>query len=124
MKLTPTPYGIACQPEDSRDGFKGRETWLLEGLNASYSHRRGYVISASKLPVLEWLLANGWHASRRLMTRDVPATFAPESRDAYRDGITWQQVRKLIASERKTAPKTRQNHSPKPQTPHENHIPG
>jgi len=123
MKLTPQPYGIACQPEDSRDGFKGRETWLLEGLNASYSHRRGYVIPTSKLPVLEWLLANGWEASRRYFPSCPPVTFAPD--DALNTNrITYRQVRARMLSERETAAKTRQLDSPNPKTHHQNHIPG
>lgn len=64
ISVTPQTAGI----------YKTHEHHLLEALNASYSHRRGYTIPASKLPLLRALLAQGWSARLRIF-HNSPAIF-------------------------------------------------
>lgn len=67
-------------PEDNKNGFKGREAYLLDALNGRYSGRyRGYVLPNSKREFLEYLVNNNWDANMRLF-RDSPAVLiSPEN---------------------------------------------
>ena len=95
MKLEKSKLGTRCVPEDSKGGFKGRETYLLEAMNAYYSHRQGYVLPETKVPILKWLIDNKWGARMRLF-RKSPALFAPPE-DAF-GGVTLSEVKKRMSS--------------------------
>lgn len=64
--------------EDPTDPYKDRAAWLLEGLNASYSHRAGYALSPARAEAFVRLYNGGWSASRRFLESDkTPVTFSP-----------------------------------------------
>jgi hypothetical protein len=62
--------------EDTTDCFKDRAAWLLEGLNASYSHRSGYTLSPARAAIFVQLYQAGYSASWRLFVSSQPVTFS------------------------------------------------
>ncbi len=61
--------------EDPEDCFKDRAAWLLEGLNATHSHRHGYCLSPQRAEAFQRLYNAGFHASHRLLFKSGPAKF-------------------------------------------------
>lgn len=62
--------------EDPTDYFKDRAAWLLEGLNATYSHRAGYCLSPTRAETFVKLYNGGWGAPMRLFADSPKATFS------------------------------------------------
>jgi hypothetical protein len=92
MKTTITKKEVLCKPEDSVNGFKGQETILLEALNAYYSHRKGFTIPHSKLPLLQALLSGSWRAKSRFLTTS-PIIFVDLQGNEY----TYQQAKRKLS---------------------------
>ncbi len=85
MKISQGRYckdSICAAPEDSRDGFKGPETWLIQALNGRYSHREGgYILPASKHSILLILMENGWRGKPRYFEGQKAIFIAPDGQE-------------------------------------------
>jgi hypothetical protein len=85
---------MVMNPRDSRDGFKGRASYLAEALGGRWSHQAGgYVMSPAAAAKLEALYRAGFTAHFRW--RGEPARFCHDGR-----GLRWLTAAEAVRQAR------------------------